>query len=347
MVAARRGLWFSLLVCALMFLKAQGFSVPITYVENGVVEGAVCLDCSPPTYHFDKGFGAGINNWLVFVEKMGEEDNFTGILSNEQKYNPDFYNLNRIEVKYCDGASFTGDLEAVDPGTNLHFREARVFLAVMKDLLTVKGMINAQNAILSGCSAGGFASILYCDNFRALFPVGTRVKCLADAGFFINVKDISDASHIEEFFAQVVATHGSIKHLPASCTKRLNPAGLCFFPQYVAGQVITPLFIINSAYDRWQISHILVPDDADPNSSWESCKNMLTLSAANFARVQFLNALAGLGNSSSRGMFIDSCYIHCQTVYQETWLRADSPVLDKTVRMIYDHFYLFLNWYYD
>ncbi|KAK9185852.1 hypothetical protein WN943_026211 [Citrus x changshan-huyou] len=68
MVAARRGLWFSLLVCALMLLKAQGFSVPITYVENGVAEGAVCLDGSPPAYHFDKGFGAGINNWLVFVE---------------------------------------------------------------------------------------------------------------------------------------------------------------------------------------------------------------------------------------------------------------------------------------
>ncbi|KAK9175758.1 hypothetical protein WN944_027765 [Citrus x changshan-huyou] len=230
MVAARRGLWFSLLVCALMLLKAQGFSVPITYVENGVVEGAVCLDGSPPAYHFDKGFGAGINNWLVFIEgggwcndvttchvrantgfgsskKMGEEVNFTGILSNEQKYNPDFYNWNRIEVKYCDGASFTGDLEAVDPATNLHFRGARVFLAVMKDLLMAKGMINAQNAILSGCSAGGLTSILHCDNFRALFPVGTRVKCLADAGYFINVKDISDASHIEEFFAQVVATH--------------------------------------------------------------------------------------------------------------------------------------------
>ena len=28
----------------------------------------VCLDGSPPAYHFDKGFGAGINNWLVFVE---------------------------------------------------------------------------------------------------------------------------------------------------------------------------------------------------------------------------------------------------------------------------------------
>ncbi|ESR37695.1 hypothetical protein CICLE_v10030247mg [Citrus x clementina] len=270
MVAARRGLWFSLLVCALMLLKAQGFSVPITYVENGVF----CLDGRPPAYHFDKGFGAGINNWLVFIEgggwcndvttchvrantgfgsskKMGEEVNFTGILSNEQKYNPDFYNWNRIEVKYCDGASFTGDLEAVDPATNLHFRGARVFLAVMKDLLM---------AILSGCSAGGLASILYCDNFRALFPVGTRVKCLADAGYFINVKDISDASHIEEFFAQVVATHGSIKHLPASCTQEVEPriGKHCFFPQYVAGQVMTPLFIVNSAYDKWQVSTVLL-----------------------------------------------------------------------------------------
>lgn len=31
---------------------------------------AVCLDGSPPAYHFDKGFGAGINNWLVHIEVM-------------------------------------------------------------------------------------------------------------------------------------------------------------------------------------------------------------------------------------------------------------------------------------
>jgi hypothetical protein len=28
---------------------------------------------------------------------------------------PDFYNWNRIKVRYCDGSSFTGDVEAVDP----------------------------------------------------------------------------------------------------------------------------------------------------------------------------------------------------------------------------------------
>lgn len=27
----------------------------------------------------------------------------------------DFYNWNRIKIRYCDGSSFTGDVEAVDP----------------------------------------------------------------------------------------------------------------------------------------------------------------------------------------------------------------------------------------
>ena len=42
-------------------------------------------------------------------------------------------------------------------------------------------------AFLSGCSAGGLASILHCDSFRALIPSGAKVKCLSDAGYFINV----------------------------------------------------------------------------------------------------------------------------------------------------------------
>ena len=40
MVAARMGQWLNLLVCALILLKADGFNVGITYVENAVVKGA-------------------------------------------------------------------------------------------------------------------------------------------------------------------------------------------------------------------------------------------------------------------------------------------------------------------
>ncbi|KAL6220212.1 hypothetical protein ACLB2K_007969 [Fragaria x ananassa] len=34
---------------------------------------------------------------------------FTGILSNKPEENPDFFNWNRVKLRYCDGASFTGD----------------------------------------------------------------------------------------------------------------------------------------------------------------------------------------------------------------------------------------------
>lgn len=41
-------------------------------------------------------------------------------------------------------------------------------------------------ALLSGCSAGGLASILHCDEFKDLFPSTTKVKCLSDAGLFLD-----------------------------------------------------------------------------------------------------------------------------------------------------------------
>ncbi|KAJ4960541.1 hypothetical protein NE237_020451 [Protea cynaroides] len=368
MVDARLYGWLNLLICILITLKADGFYVGITYVENAVVKGAVCLDGSPPAYHFDKGFGAGINNWLVHFEGGGWCNNvttclsrkntrlgsskqmvkqivFSGILSNSQKFNPDFYNWNRIKVRYCDGASFTGDVEAVNPATNLHFRGARVFVAVIEDLLA-KGMKNAKNALLSGCSAGGLTSILHCDSFHSLLPISTKVKCLSDAGYFINVKDVSGAQHIQDFYHEVVTTHGSAKNIPVSCTSTVKP-NMCFFPQYMARHIKTPLFLLNAAYDSWQIKNSLAPGVADPHGLWHSCKldikscSSSQLQTMQGFRVEFLSALSSLGSSSSRGMFINSCYAHCQSEMQETWLRADSPVLNKMpiAKAVGDWFY--------
>ncbi|XP_062147233.1 pectin acetylesterase 8-like [Alnus glutinosa] len=371
MASARLIQSINLLLCALLLLnllKTEGVSIGITYVQNAVAKGAVCLDGSPPAYHWDKGFGAGINNWLVHIEGgawcnnvttclarkktrlgssklMAKDIAFSGLLSPYQKFNPDFYNWNRIKVRYCDGASFTGDVEAVNPATNLHFRGARVWLAVIKDLLS-KGMRNAENAVLSGCSAGGLTSILHCDSFRALVPTCTKVKCLADAGYFINTRDISGAQHIEAFYSEVVATHNSAKNLPLSCTSKLRP-GLCFFPQYVAQQIQTPIFFVNSAYDSWQIANILAPGVADPHGHWHSCKIDINncspsqIQTVQDFRLQFLSALNGLGTSSSRGLFIDSCYAHCQTETQEKWLGTDSPLLGRTTiaKAVGDWFY--------
>ncbi|KAE8677500.1 Pectin acetylesterase 8 [Hibiscus syriacus] len=298
--------------CKLKFL--DGVYVPITYVQSAIAKGAVCLDGSPPAYHWDKGFGTGINSWLIQLEGGGWCNNATSCLIRKNTH-LDFYNWNRVKVRYCDGSSFTGDVAAVNPITNLHFRGARVWLAVMEDLLS-KGMRNAEN-------------VLCRDVRRAVWRRFCIVIASGPSYLWVLKKDVSGGHYIQTFFDQLVATHGSAKNLPPYCTSRMKP-GLCFFPQYTAQQIRTPLFFINAAYDSWQIRNILAPGIADPHGYWESCKLNIKNCLPRQKKSQFLVALLRLGKSASRGMFIDSCFAHCQTEMQELWFMQGSPLLNKT-----------------
>ncbi|RYR41865.1 hypothetical protein Ahy_A08g038287 isoform B [Arachis hypogaea] len=187
---------------------------------NGAVRfddgGEWCNDVSTCLQRKDTRLGSS--------KQMDTQSGFNGILNNQQVYNPDFYNWNRIKIRYCNGSSFTGDVEEVDLTTNLHFRGARIFEAVIKHLLA-KGMENAKNGILSGCSAGGLAAILNYDRFKSFLPNGARVKCVPDAGYFIHIPYVSGTKHIENFYNGVVETHGSAKYLSKSCTSKYG-AGL-------------------------------------------------------------------------------------------------------------------------
>ncbi|XP_078444456.1 pectin acetylesterase 3-like [Wolffia australiana] len=66
----------------------------------------------------------------------------------------------------------------------LHFRGQRIWEAIVADLIP-KGLGVAEKALLSGCSAGGLATFIHCDKFRRLLPEASTVKCLSDAGFFL------------------------------------------------------------------------------------------------------------------------------------------------------------------
>nr|XP_027186434.1 uncharacterized protein LOC113784433 isoform X1 [Cicer arietinum] len=70
------------------------------------------------------------------------------------------FNWNRVKLRYYDGGSFTGDGE--------------------------------DQALLSGCSAGGLATIIHCVEFRGLFPRTTKVKCLSDAGSFLDLQALQN-----------------------------------------------------------------------------------------------------------------------------------------------------------
>lgn len=326
--------------------------VPLTLIHGADAKGAVCLDGTLPGYHLHPGYGSGANSWLIQLEGGGwcntvrscvyrkttrrgssnymeKKLPFTGILSSRAEENPDFFNWNRVKLRYCDGASFAGEGE--NKASKLIFRGQRIWLAGIEELMS-KGMRQANQALLSGCSAGGLASILHCDGFREMFPKTTKVKCLSDAGFFLDVTDVSGGHTLRNMFQGVVSIQNVGKNLPQSCTNHMDPTS-CFFPQHLVANIKTPLFLLNAAYDAWQLQASLAPPSADPHGSWHECKmnhEKCTASQIQFLqdfRNQMVSSVKSFSMSKENGLFINSCFAHCQTERQDTWFSDDSPLI--------------------
>ncbi|XP_075649199.1 pectin acetylesterase 9 isoform X1 [Castanea sativa] len=355
----------AVVVALLLLLTCHGqeqrLLVPMTLVRNASALHAFCLDGSFPAYHIHRGFGAGKNNWLLQFEGggwcnslqscleraktrrgstslMSKYEVFSGILSNNASLNPDFYNWNRVKLRYCDGASFAGDSKFQNETSLIYFRGQKIWEAIILDLLP-KGLGSARKALLSGCSAGGLASFLHCDNFTNYLPKNASVKCLGDAGFFLDEKDISLNHTMRTFYTNLVSLQGVEQNLDTNCTSSLNTPQLCFFPQYALKFITTPFFILNTAYDTFQFHNILVPNSADPDGHWNRCKQDLAACDASqietlqgFRRDMLLALRGFLKDSESGGMFINSCFAHCQSESQDTWFGVDAPrIHNKTI----------------
>ncbi|KAM0905402.1 hypothetical protein ACQ4PT_017401 [Festuca glaucescens] len=192
---------------------AQLLCLSLTCVRNGAPQFAVCLDGSPPAYHLHRGSGAGAHGWLLQFEGggwcnsarscaeragtrrgstslMNKLEVFSGVLSNDSAMNPDFYNWNRVKLRYCDGGSFAGDSEFTNGSSVIHMRGQRIWDAIITDLCQ-KGLDKAKK--------------------------------------------------------------GAEKNLNKDCLNSTLDPYQCYFPQYTLPNIKTPYFILNSAYDVYQV----------------------------------------------------------------------------------------------
>ncbi|CAI5972693.1 unnamed protein product [Closterium sp. NIES-65] len=118
--------------------EAQIPALQLIIAEEGRAEGAVCLDGSSLGFYYRKEYGSERNNWVLYFEscarragsRLGSTDlwpsaaemeaarsdnkngSMNGMLSANRSVNPDFYNWNAIYFIYCDGGSFSGDVDA-------------------------------------------------------------------------------------------------------------------------------------------------------------------------------------------------------------------------------------------
>ncbi|KAG5570148.1 hypothetical protein H5410_059914 [Solanum commersonii] len=330
--------------CANATQNPNIYSVNPTIVHSAVSKGAVCLDGSPPAYYFEPGFGDGAENWIVHLsggawcmnvtncqeratssngssKKMGQL-NFQGIHSKNESQNPDFYNWNKVLVAYCDGGSFIGDSEYIDPTNNstknLQFRGQKIFYAVLEEVLE-KGLKNAKNAILAGSSAGGYPAILYCDYFRDSLPIKSRVKCLVDSGYFVHFKN----PVLERFwswrYGGVAALQGAAKTLPKSCTSKMKaelvqtvPLLDCLYAENIQEYTKTPFFLYMSAFDNIETQYTL---GDEKYTTIDEGKGSACLNASlREMRSDFLNAIPKGNDPKHRGVFIDAMHHHTSLI---------------------------------
>ncbi|XP_066312912.1 pectin acetylesterase 5-like [Miscanthus floridulus] len=136
-------------------------------------------------------------------------------------------------------------------------------------------------------------------------------------------EDISGRRYMQGFYNDVARLHDVRKRFP-HCSSDMEP-GQCFFPQEVVKSITTPMFILNPAYDVWQVEHVLSPEVSDPQNLWQNCRTDITkcsskqLDVLQGFRKALLDAINEFKKRRDWGMFIDSCFIHCQSMNALAW----------------------------
>lgn len=314
---------------------AQGYFLKDAAEGDG---NAKCLDGTPALYYHRKGSGEGANKWFLHQEGGGWCYDLNGCLSRSQgklgstksdpptssldggyfsmdsKQNPLMHDWNAVELRYCDGASLSGDKDTptVVGGTPLHFRGRAILDAEIRSLLEDRGMKHATDVVVSGCSAGGLATFLHCDRWADAIANATdgkaKVACLPDSGFFLD-EDRGQELYGSKMRNVFAFQESSAKGLNAACLAAHTATGdpeKCIFAQWTSEHIKTPTFPLQSVYDSWQTDNVMA--GGGPATQNEFGKNVTTL-------VKSL-----LLTQPQHGVFLDSCHHHCGA-----W---DGPVID-------------------
>ena len=339
--------------------KATEEDYELHLLPNSSESGAVCLDGTPPGYYFHNGSGIGKFKWIIFFQggawchdpdtcyqrsstALGSSAclrrhlRLEGLLSNKVKYNPEFYNWTKVFVPYCDGASFTGNREKPLKVKNklLYFRGRRILEALSDDLLR-RGIDKASEIILSGRSAGALTAIIHTDYIRTRFrrAENASFRILADAGFFVDAPSLNGTEIIRSAFQKLYTLHNSALNQACLGAQKRKQEWRCLFPQYSVPFVNTPIFLVNSLYDLWQIAYL---------SNIPCVLNIKTCNSTEMSQImkfrkKTLRALRSVFDSRKTAVFADACLVHTQCVMNALWTRIQ--VQNVTISQAFTDWY--------
>jgi hypothetical protein len=198
------------------------------------------------------------------------------------------------------------------------FRGRGIFNGMISYLQQTLGMDKGTEIILSGGSAGGLAVFYNLDHLATLLPPGVRLTGFPDAGFFLDGAHAGDGAHnYRNLFIgadpvwNVTGSGGT--NLACLADQKAGEKWKCLLAPYIAPYVKTPIFVMNSAYDAYQLGAILgtacVPA---PNKAPCTADQNATLLAYHDQMISDIKAVTD--GKPANGVYIDGCYVHEQNV---------------------------------
>lgn len=349
--AEARGCFGGMRECAGAAAADDGFVLHMLDASTG----GLCLDGTPGGFYLRPGIGADANKFLIENEGGGwctsTEDCYqrsltaigssrtwppsgcpgmdggaNGMFSSDCSINP-FCNYTMVHLNYCDGASFSGDVEAPvpvpgRPGVQLQYRGRRILDASIAALMPL-GLANASLVIWKGCSAGGLSVYLHADYARARMPAATRFVAMPDGGFFMDLPDWTGAPSYTPLYQWVAAAHNVTGSVNAGCVAHyapLNETWRCFMAQYTLPFITSPLYVTQDLDDIWQMDNIArVGSDCARYPFGAGCTAAQQAYIHKY-RYQMLAALEPLmAAAPANGGFLTTCLNHCHQNRQAMW----------------------------
>lgn len=239
--------------------------------------------------------------------------------------NPMLHDWNKVALVYCDGGSFSGRNRTIAERGNrkLHFRGGYILDAIMDTLLQMHGLNTATDVVIGGASAGGLATFLHLDQWRAAIPESAFVVGLPDSGFFQDwsaSKPVSAANTYAHelrlnFWDFNVSAGVNTDCVAARVAVAGDPAE-CYFAEHTAPFIKSPIFALQSTVDAWQLSNELGSTN-DAVAAWSLTapgaqrREEDDAAAVNAYRLRTISRLQEtLLTGPGRGGFVDSCVHH-------------------------------------
>jgi len=346
--------------------------------------GAVCLDGSPGAFYISKGEddrdwlilleGGGwcTSPWDCFVARANDTSSVSfGSSKGYPEIGPDyiskglnslncsispFCNFNQVFVRYCDGTSYSGNLdEPVSVLTTdrqheigkVYFRGQRIFDAVVDTLLQDFGLDKAKSLLFAGCSAGGLGATLHTDyiheRVKQKAPGLEKFGSVPISGFFIN-KETTMGYPLYTSQMQQLFNLANWTTLYKECAAHQFPeVWKCNFAKVAYRFIKSPIFLVNSALDQWQTRCILASKlwdngDCAPLPGFGGCASNITKCTAEQLPVMnghmndFVDDVkaAKTFDTKGNGAFISACHYHCEGT--EDWPFQHFQIGDVTMR---------------